>query len=381
MYIEIQKNVISIIILLILYISLVRQINWKEYLNKMFLHLLWFNIVCLILDSVIVLISGNTSNISSIILYASVGIYYSAAPLIALFWLFYADLTIFGDTKRLVKISILPSVLILINFILVIVSYRYDIIFNISEQNIFSRGSFFFTTVIIAALILIYTMIHIYMNKSVIRKKEYIPLLTFALPPLISGIFLIFFKEMNFVWNSMVISHILVYIYIQSRITNTDFLTGLFNRREYEFTVNQLKSNKLKNLELSGIMIDINDFKKINDEYGHKLGDEALIATSKIIKSSIRKKDSVYRVGGDEFLVIIFSGEHQIIDDIIKRIDKKFNEFNLSTEFPFKLSYSMGKGIFEENKHTNINDFFEQLDFMMYDQKRDFKEKVKLNEL
>jgi diguanylate cyclase (GGDEF)-like protein len=377
LYIEVQKNVISIIILAILYISLIRQINWKEYLNRIFLHLIWFNIVCLVLDSVIIFLDGNTSAISNIILNVSVGLYYGAAPFVALLWLLYVDLTMFGDKNRILKLSIMPSVLILINLVFVILSYQNDFLFNISGQNVFSRGSYFFIIVVLSAIILFYTMIHIYINKSVIRKQEYVALMTFALPPLISGILLIFFKEINFVWNSMVISHILVYIYIQSRITNTDFLTGLYNRREYEFNINQLKNNKSKKVELSGIMIDINDFKKINDEYGHKLGDEALIAASKMIKASIRKQDYVFRVGGDEFVVMIFSEEHNVINDVIKRINHKSDEFNQSSEFPFKLSYSMGTGIFDENEHKDINNFLDQLDFMMYDQKRAYKEQLK----
>ncbi|BCR36764.1 GGDEF domain-containing protein [Mariniplasma anaerobium] len=377
MYIEIQKNVLSIIILAILYISLIRQLNWKEYLNRVFLYLIWFNIACIVLDSIIILTSANTSLIPNIMLYVSVGLYYVLAPAIALLWLIYVDLTIYGDKNRLFKISIMPSVIIIINLILVMASYKYDLIFNINNQNVFSRGSYFFITIALSTIVLMYTMIHIYNNKHTIRKQEYITLMLFGVPPLISGIFLIFFKDMNFVWNSLVISQLLVYIYIQSKITNTDFLTGLFNRREYEFRVKQLKNNKLKHVEISGIMIDINDFKKINDDNGHKFGDEALIATSKMLEASVRKQDCVFRVGGDEFIVIIFSEERDIINDIIKRIDKEFVKFNQSTELPFELSYSMGKGVFDEKKHNDINDFFEHLDFMMYDQKKVYKEKCK----
>jgi diguanylate cyclase (GGDEF)-like protein len=342
----------------------------------MFLFLIWFNIACIALDSFIILTSGNSSIIPNIILYLSVGIYYGFAPVIALLWLLYVDLTIYSDKNRLFKISIMPIVIIIINLMLVIASYRYDLIFNIDSQNVFSRGSYFFITISLSSIILVYTMIHIYNNKKSIRNQEYITLMLFGLPPLISGIFLIFFKDMNFVWNSLVISQLLVYIYIQSRIKNTDFLTGIYNRREYEFTLNQLEHSKLKNVEISGIMIDINDFKRINDEYGHKLGDEALIATSTLLKSSIRKNDYVYRVGGDEFIVIILSEKHHVIDDVIHRIDQALDKFNQSTEFPFKLSFSMGKGIFNEKEHKDINGFFEQLDSMMYNQKREHKEQL-----
>jgi diguanylate cyclase (GGDEF)-like protein len=373
LYIEIQKNVLSIIILLILYFSLIRQLNWKEYLNRVFLYLIWFNIACLVLDSIILFTSGNTSTFLNILLYGSVGLYYGLVPIIALLWLYYVDLTIYGNTKRLLKISIIPIIMIVLNFGLVLASFKYALIFNINNQNVFSRGSYFFITISLSAIILVITMIHIYKHRKAVRKQEYIPMMLFGLPPLISGIFLIFYKDMNFVWNSMVISQLLVYIYIQSRITNTDFLTGLYNRREYEFMVKQLKYNKLKNIELSGIMIDINDFKKINDKYGHKLGDEALVTASQMIKESVRKQDWVFRVGGDEFLVIILDQDLHVLDEVIKRIDKQFIKFNESSKYPFELSYSFGKGVFDDKKHQDLNDFFEYLDFMMYDKKREYK--------
>lgn len=376
MFIEIQKNVLSIIILAILYISLIRHLNWKEYLNKVFLYLIWINIACIFLDSMIIITSGDTSSFASVVLYASTGLYYVIAPMVALMWLYYVELTIQPSKHKFFKSSIVPCVLIIVNLVFVILSYGNDLIFNISEQNVFSRGGLSYITSSISAFILIYSMVKIYLHKNKIRKQEYIPLMLYSVPPLISGIFLMIFKDMNFVFNSLIISNLIIYIYIQSKITSTDFLTGLFNKREYEFVIKQLKANKLRGLELSGMMIDINDFKKINDEFGHKLGDEALITVAKIIKSTVRKQDGVFRVGGDEFMVIITSEEHNIIDDVIDRINDQLTKFNQTKTYPFVLSFSLGKDIYDESVHSDIDEFFENLDFMMYDQKRLYKERT-----
>ncbi|MCD4827528.1 MAG: GGDEF domain-containing protein [Acholeplasmataceae bacterium] len=375
MFIDIQKNVLSIIILAILFISLIRHLNWKEYLNKVFLHLILINIACIFLDSMIIITSGQDSLFANITLYISVGLYYTLLPIAALFWLYYVEFTVNPDSKRYIKMSIIPGVLIIFNFILVILSYNNDLIFSINDQNVFARSDFFFITGGLASVILIYSLIHIYLHRKYIRKQEYIPLMLYSVPPLISGIILIAFKDMNFVFNSLIISNLIIYIYIQSKITSTDFLTGLYNRREYEFVIKQLKTNKQKGLELSGMMIDINDFKKINDEFGHKLGDEALITISKIIKASVRKQDGVYRIGGDEFMVVILSEEHDIIDGISERIKEQLDKFNQKKTFPFNLSFSLGKGIYDGENEKDIDKFFEHLDFMMYDQKKLYKEK------
>lgn len=376
MFVEIQKNVLSIIILAIIFISLIKHLNWKEYLNKVFLYLIWINIVCIILDSVIILTSGDSSVFSNVLLYVGVGLYYVIAPMVAWMWLYYVELTVNPASKRFLKTSIFPVVIIVVNFVFVIFSYWNNLIFNISDTNVFSRGSLFFITGGLSGLIFIYSMIRIYLHKTSIRKQEYTPLMLYSVPPLISGILLLIFKDMNFIFNSLIVSNLIIFIYIQSKITSTDFLTGLFNKREYEFVIKQLKASKPKELELSAMMIDINDFKQINDEYGHKLGDEALITISKIIKSSVRKQDYVFRVGGDEFMVILLSDEHDIIKGIINRIDEQLTKFNQLKTYPFELSFSLGKGIYNEEKQQDLDKFFENLDSMMYEQKKVYKKQL-----
>jgi len=86
-----------------------------------------------------------------------------------------------------------------------------------------------------------------------------------------------------------------------SRDIAIDKLTGAFNRRAFD--------NALVNLEhadvYSMVFIDIDDFKKFNDQYGHQVGDEVLAKVASVIQSSLRNRDRVYRYGGEEFVVIL----------------------------------------------------------------------------
>lgn len=374
MFIEIQKNLISIVVLIILYVTLIRQLNWKNYINKIFFYMIGLNMTLLILDSVIIMLNEKQFNGANLILIFTIGVYYTLAPVFSLFWLYYVDMNIFQKKSRILKTSIFPISIILINFIFVLASYSNDLIFNIDNQNTFTRGSHHYIVVLASFLILMVTITRILTYKNQIRKKDFMPLLLFAIPPLISSIILLLIPEINLVWNSLIISQLLIYIYIQSKITSTDFLTGVYNKREYEMTVKDLSLVKNKQLIISGIMVDINNFKLINDQYGHRTGDDVLIETAKLLKSAVRKQDYVFRIGGDEFLLIIMSDEKKAVNTITNRIEEILKTFNQSSSYDFTLSLSLGIGIYDDGKYKDISSFFDHLDLMMYDNKRFFKE-------
>ena len=373
LFVEIQKNLISGVVLVILFFSLIRQLNCKNYINKVFFYLIGLNFLLLLLDSIIMILNGKESIVVSILLHTSVGVYFVLPPLFGLLWLYYVDMTIFGNRNRLIKLSIIPGILFIINFGFVLASYFFDFIFNISKVNIFTRGSHHYIVMVSSFLILMLANYDVIKHRESVRKKEFAPLLLFSVPPVFGTIILIIFKDINLIWNSLVISQLFIYIYIQSRITSTDFLTGLFNRREYETLIRDLSYTKHKSLTVSGIMVDINDFKNINDQYGHRIGDEILVHVSKLLKSTIRSQDYVFRIGGDEFVIVLISDMKNVVNEVMNRIEHMIHEFNKKSPYDFSISLSLGKGIYDEQTYVDLPSFFEHLDLMMYDDKKYFK--------
>jgi diguanylate cyclase (GGDEF)-like protein len=102
-----------------------------------------------------------------------------------------------------------------------------------------------------------------------------------------------------------------------------DGLTGIFNRRFFEMRVlEELERARRYDLVLSVLMIDLDEFKMVNDEFGHLLGDEVLRQVSSILLSNLRKADVVCRFGGDEFAVLLpeTTGENALrVADKIRR--------------------------------------------------------------
>lgn len=97
-----------------------------------------------------------------------------------------------------------------------------------------------------------------------------------------------------------------------------DKLTGTFNRSVFDNDMGKLLDEGIYSM----IFIDIDNFKKFNDQYGHKTGDEVLIKVAKAIQSSLRNSGKVYRYGGEEFIVVLHDCDKQNAMDISEKIRK-----------------------------------------------------------
>jgi diguanylate cyclase (GGDEF)-like protein len=123
----------------------------------------------------------------------------------------------------------------------------------------------------------------------------------------------------------------------------TDPLTGLYNRTGYNLLiydlVNKCQENKTK---LSIAMIDIDHFKKINDTYGHDVGDTVLITVANILKNSLRKDDYIIRWGGEEFIVILVDANCEDSKKVVDRIRENLMKIEIK---PIKWSITFSSGI------------------------------------
>lgn len=95
-----------------------------------------------------------------------------------------------------------------------------------------------------------------------------------------------------------------------------DKLTGIFNRRAFDYDLDILQCES----SYSMVFIDIDNFKKFNDRYGHKIGDEVLIRAAKEIQLNLRNSDKVYRYGGEEFVAVLKDCDKQNALDISEKI-------------------------------------------------------------
>jgi len=113
--------------------------------------------------------------------------------------------------------------------------------------------------------------------------------------------------------------------------------------------------------------MDLDGLKWINDQYGHKEGDQALIDFANILKKTFRESDIIARIGGDEFVALIESTDDEVI---MTRLLENIKDYNAKGSQRYVLSISVGTAHFDPEHPTPINELLSKADGMMYAEKR-----------
>ena len=131
-----------------------------------------------------------------------------------------------------------------------------------------------------------------------------------------------------------------------------DPLTGLYNRNFFnEIMANEINRTKRYGDRFSIVIMDIDNFKQINDNYGHLIGDWLLREYASILGRAVRASDLLVRFGGDEFLVVTLETDLNQCDALISRINELLSDWNREhTDPAYGLSVSIGCSIFEQGK-------------------------------
>ena len=154
-------------------------------------------------------------------------------------------------------------------------------------------------------------------------------------------------------------------------LAEKDTLTGLYNRRfVMEFYEKLLTISKRENEKIFVMVIDCDNFKTINDYYGHKTGDEVLKEIARILESKTRTSDIATRWGGDEFMLICQYKDENGVEKLTSRIEHEIS--NLSLQMNLPLSVSIGTAIVTDDRNT-LEDLIVVADADMYDKKRESK--------
>lgn len=150
-----------------------------------------------------------------------------------------------------------------------------------------------------------------------------------------------------------------------------DELTGLYNRRGFmAFAAQHLNSVQRSDKGLAILYADLDGLKQINDSFGHKEGDRALIKTAELLKETFRSSDVLGRLGGDEFTVLAAIDPEGGVEELISRLRQRFRDFNALKSIPYQISMSIGVATLDVVDHQSIEDLLGLADKAMYQDKR-----------
>ena len=258
----------------------------------------------------------------------------------------------------------------LISIVLLVINIFYPLVFSVSDGR-YQRGFAYIIFLIFAAF---YILDSLYLYVKRVKKNgslKLFPVHIFLIPVILGVVIQTFFVEIAITWTSIAISVAGIMTALKNEIIFTDCLTGLYNREYLEF-LHKRACNK-KDCWVSGIMIDLNGFKQINDNYGHAEGDLALCIVADLLRKSFSEYGVVTRYAGDEFVIMLNTTDDQLIQKIIKSAKKNFVTENEKNDKLYQLSASMGYAITNLSNET-IDDFMNRIDEQMYQDKMKYYE-------
>ncbi len=357
-----QFNIIIALLLVMIYYHANYKLLKNSFINRLFLSILPITILALTFECLIditseynlhiLILLNKTFHIMNIIL----------IPFIVYLWIMHI-----GEWfSRYEGLHMKPKKIL--KYPLFILTF-FSLFFKVDKNNIYSLGSMYLLPYLLILFYITYIFLYIRLMKKSSYEKEVNLFSLILLIAFVGVISEIIFKN-SFSFISQVGTLLIVnYVFLQNLESQYDPLTNALNRLAYE---QYLKHLNLKNKNCNNISIinfDLDDFKSINDTYGHTAGDNALKTfCSALYKVNMSKK--VFRIGGDEFVVIIENTSLNSVKKYILSFENIMEDININLS-PFSLHYSYGISNNRKKDYDNINSMIENADKLMYEQKYD----------
>lgn len=257
------------------------------------------------------------------------------------------------------KNSIVVYLPVVLNFIVCFISIFSGIIFSINVENKYARGPLFiipFLTTIGYLLLIIFKP-----DKSKLTSRRIERLFLFGI---IGALFLMMFLEIEYglsflTWDVSCMGIVMYYLLLNIYQAIVDPLTGAYNRQMYNKALDAL----VKKGQGMIAFVDINNFKEVNDRFGHDVGDRYLIIFAETLNRNFYGFASLYRIGGDEFVLI---AKKDNVKKFVLSLDKARKD-----AFENEIEFACGYKVY--NKNQSIEEILKEADDLMYADKKQMK--------
>ena len=372
MVLYLEVNIVGIAMLLIIFFSY-RLADIRPTEQKLFDRLLLAMVFVLMTDSIAWCANGAPFAGARAVNLVSNVLYFILTPLLCYYWYDYVRYRVgMPIVRRLGRFTpwMLP---IAVNTIVSIASPLTGWYFALDAAGRYQRGSAFvlYTVIGFSYLILsVGTALRKAMRTDRVLNHPYYSLMIFTLLPLVGTALQTIFPWCYTTLICMVLALLIFYIDTLNQQIHTDPLTQLNNRRRMNEFLAQRLSSIPEGERLHAIVLDIDDFKRINDTYGHTVGDEALATAALLLKTICSDSRSfLARMGGDEF-VILFQGAADsspalILDDV----QSAFADYSGRREQGYQLRVSAGCAYADATHPKRPEELIAEADAAMYQAK------------
>ncbi len=379
LYVEI--SIVGIVILLAIRFYLRKREYTNELDKRTFKWLIWSDVLILIFDAITWVLDGVEFFCSEELFLISMMIYYCLVPLPSLFWLLYTDVKLYADQQRLKKRLLLYSIPCVVSTILVLTTLKTGWIFTIGPDGLYYRGPYMVAITLLTYIYLGGALIMAarerYSEKNPDRIKVCRYLIFFPIPTIILSFVQVEIYGVTLIWICMAVSLLIIFLNVQSEQINKDTLTGLLNRGYLDSYLDRLLTTSKGKPEMRAkyfaMIVDMDDFKQVNDTFGHVEGDKLLVAAAELIKQSCRPEDIVTRMGGDEFFIIGQRDGEEEVQQLKDEILDNVRLYNDKGNEPYNMCMSLGFAMLEK-QIKRPDQFITAADIDMYRHKEKKKE-------
>lgn len=363
-------DICSLLLLLFVLLSSYYNSNSKSSDNLLF-RILCYTFIIFVVSDALSRLKPDAEWIL-IIIKICVGLNFAVSPLVSLVWHCFAGSQIYpNEQKKTAPFLLIAAALACADLILLILTPFYNLLFQFDANGVYSRGFLFPLHVAIIFLMIFTTtlMTFIFRKETEIRKVS--SLLFFPVIPAIGILLQYLSGGLSVASFAISLSILIVFTNILFRSIDIDYLTGTYNRRKLDKILLQKIHTSSDSHSFSAILIDINDFKSINDTYGHNIGDQALADTAGILLScSSPINDIVARYGGDEFCLVSDIYKEEDLKDFVNKVQTALKSFNDSGKRPYNISFAMGYAVYNAESKMTVAEFQKVIDEKMYKTKR-----------
>lgn len=289
-------------------------------------------------------------------------------------WFRYAEECLRADFTQRWKFKVICRVSIVVVSALIITSPWTHLLFMIDQQGMFYFGPYAMILTYFGFGYFVFATTHGIVNlicaKSQETRERSASIVKFIIPIIVT-IFLYYVFDLSMIVAPAIFTSLLFYFLdIQDKKIYNDSLTGLNNRRKWEKYCRDMQNTLSDEHPLYVYYLDIDEFKQINDQYGHFEGDRALMILGNALRMlSYEHSSFVCRIGGDEFLVATHANECKKPEDVIDIINEYIDRQCTIDKIKYPLSVSVGcvKCI---DPDVDIEEYLKEADHSMYEQKR-----------
>lgn len=154
-------------------------------------------------------------------------------------------------------------------------------------------------------------------------------------------------------------------------LTNTDQLTQLKSRNSYEMDIRNLNATT-KKTTFGVVSVDLNHLKLVNDQLGHECGDKYIMTTANILRNAAGKECLIYRMGGDEYIILMENIKEKEILSYIKQVREMLKEESSMISKDIPLSFAIGYALFDPSKDHDLISVVSRADANMYEDKKKY---------